>query len=298
MKKMITLIMAFLVVLTTSCGPGEEELPKGMSGKLVFNAGVDFDNALIDVHYYVPPGDPAKMDFQFILHGMDRNAYDYLVPWAAKARKYGLVTIAPEFSEAYFNTDEYNEGNLISGTGAMNPPAKTTFSLIDRIFEFVLEELDLSSDTYNIYGHSAGGQFVHRFMMFYESPYVDKAVAANPGWYTYPDATINYPYGVNPYITDINSFREVYHGKELTILLGMADTLRTSSLRTTPEADAQGLNRFERGNNFFNANQQWATGSGHQFRWHVQHVPDVGHDHTLMSPAAADFLYGGDKKGK
>ena len=86
------------------------------------------------------------------------------------------------------------------------------------------------------------------------------------------DAGINYPYGVNPYITDINVFRASYHGKELTILLGTADTIRNSSLRTTPQADAQGLNRFERGNNFFTANQQWAAGSGTMFRMPVMTI--------------------------
>lgn len=289
------LLIVLLLAAITNCKPKEPEIPDGKSGKLVFNPGVNFGNAPIDVYYYIPPGDPAKMDFQVILHGMDRNAYEYLIPWASKAREYGIVTVAPEFKEEYFNSEQYNEGNLIGNSGSLNPPDKTTFWLIDRIFEFVLEELKLTQTSYNIYGHSAGGQFVHRFMMFHGSPYVKKAVAANPGWYTSPDAAINYPYGVRPYITDINSFRANYYAKELIILLGTADTLRTSSLRTTPEADAQGLNRFERGNNFFTANQQWAVAGGHQFRWQCHHVPDVGHNHTLMSPAAADHLYGGPK---
>ncbi|MFO7574344.1 MAG: hypothetical protein R6W67_04240 [Bacteroidales bacterium] len=295
MKKIKILLLAILTVTLTSCGSGKEELSKGKSGKLVFNAGADFDNVLIDVYYYVPPGDSAEMDFQVILHGMGRNADEYIVPWASKAREYGLVTIAPEFGSDYFDTRKYNEGNIIDGGGSLNPPEKTTFWLIDKIFEFVLEELELTFDSYNIFGHSAGGQFVHRFLQFYESPYLDKAVAANAGWYTFPDETIDFPYGVNNYCGDISNFRTRYHGKQLTILLGTADTLRTSSLRTTPQADAQGLNRFERGNNFFDTNQQWAVSGGHQFSWQVQHVQNVGHDHTLMSPAAADHLYGGRK---
>jgi len=295
MKKILTLLLAMLTVTVTSCESGDDDQPQGKSGKLVFNAGANFDNELIDVWYYVPPGDPAVMDFQVVLHGMDRNAYEYLGPWAAKARQYGIVTIAPEFRSDYFDTRKYNEGNIIDSGGSLNPPEKTTFYLIDKIFEFVLEELELEFDNYNIFGHSAGAQFVHRFLMFYSSPYVDKAVAANSGWYTFPTLENDFPYGVNNYCGDISNFRSRFYGKKLTILLGTADTLRTSSLRTTPEADAQGLDRFERGNNFFNTNQQWAVSSGYLFRWQVQHVQDVGHDHTLMSPAAADHLYGGRK---
>jgi poly(3-hydroxybutyrate) depolymerase len=292
MIKMFTVIFAILSVAFNACNPEVDDPPRGRTGMLVFNAGEDFDSVMMNVHYYVPPGDPSKMDFQVVIHGAERNADEYIVPWAAKAREYGLVLIAPQFDSDYFSTRKFNEGNLLSSMGGINPPEKTSFSLIDRIFEFVQEELDLSFSRYNIYGHSAGAQFVHRLMQFYDSPYINKAVAANAGWYTFPDETINFPYGVRTITDDINSFRAEYYGKLLTILVGTADTLRTNSLRTTPQADAQGLNRFERGNNFFDSNQQWAVSGGHQFKWHLQHVQDVGHDHTLMSPAAADHLYG------
>jgi hypothetical protein len=56
--------------------------------------------------------------------------------------------------------------------------------------------LKLDHAGYDMYGHSAGAQFVHRYLQFYDSPKVKKAVAANAGWYTFPNEAINYPYGI------------------------------------------------------------------------------------------------------
>ena len=47
---------------------------------------------------------------------------------------------------------------------------------------------------YALYGHSAGGQFVHRYVAFADAPRMESAVAANSGWYTMPDDGA-FPYG-------------------------------------------------------------------------------------------------------
>ncbi len=288
----LILLLAVAVFAMGSCKKMDDD-QKGISGTLFFNAGENFNNVVIDVHYYLPRGDVSKMGFQVIMHDENRNGKQALLPWIDKAEEYRLVLVAPEFRSDYFDNRRYDEGNIIAGFGTLNPPEKTTFWLVDKIFEFVQEELDLSSSNYNIYGHSAGAEFIYRSLMFYNSPYVYKSIAANPGWYTYPDVTIDFPYGINNYCGDVINFRKRYHAKDMTILLGTADTLRNGTLRITPQSDAQGLNRLERGNNHFNTNQHWAVSAGHPFLWHLHHAQDVGHDNSLMSKEAADYLYGG-----
>jgi hypothetical protein len=268
------------------------------SGIMTFNAGPGFDDREIKVHYYIPAGKVSEMTCQVVMHGAGRNADDYLAGWISKADEYGLIIIAPAFSGELFRSEEYYGGRAVTSDGEINEPGLTTFSLIDRIFELVKETYNLKQTSYNIYGHSAGGQFTHRFMLFYDSPYVDRAVAANAGWYTFPDDTIDYPYGLRGLYPDIDILRKKYYARQLTILLGTADTIRGRDLRQTDEADLQGLTRLARGEAFFNYNKLMAERLGLAFEWNEAYVPGAGHDHTRMSPAAADLLYGKPDNGK
>jgi hypothetical protein len=224
------------------------------------------------------------------LHGAERNGREYLAAWAPKAREYGIIIIAPEFSETQFNTVQYNEGGAIEGS-KLASSEKMTFALIDQIFDFTKTELKLTNSTYNIYGHSAGAQFVHRYLQFYQSPKLKKSVAANAGWYTFPDETIDYPYGIKSLTSEPKDFRKKYYEKDLLVLLGTSDTLRTGDLRINEPADKQGRNRLQRGNNFFNYSKAKATSETSSYNWKVDYAQGVGHDHTLMSAKAADLLY-------
>jgi hypothetical protein len=62
------------------------------------------------------------------------------------------------------------------------------------------------------------------------------------------------------------------------------------NLRRTPEADAQGLNRLERGQYFFAAARRAAGARGLPFRWRLRTVGGAGHDSAKMSPDAAEFM--------
>ncbi|MCO7114820.1 hypothetical protein NIB75_27395 [Bacteroides uniformis] len=56
-----------------------------------------------------------------------------------------------------------------------NAPEKITPVLVDKLFEYVRQFTGSMRKGYMIYGHSAGGQFVQRFMLFHDSPYVEKS---------------------------------------------------------------------------------------------------------------------------
>ncbi len=292
------LVLAFLLfaglALSNAKEPGKARETGEKSGILKFKAGPDFQDKVIPLHYFMPSGDPGRMSVQIILHGASRNAEEYLEGWKDKARKYGIIVIAPEFSRVQFTIGEYTHGLFVDSLNRMNPPQLTLFSLVDQIFALAKSELQLEHEQYNIYGHSAGGQFVHRYLQFFHSPYLNKAVAANPGWYTYPDEAIGYPYGISGLFEDYSALRQKYYAKDMLILLGTADTSRTDNLRVNAEADLQGLNRLERGKNFFAANSKVAKRAQQLFNWKIAYVQDAGHQHELMSAAAADILYGGN----
>lgn len=286
------LVIATSVLLTTTLPL--RKTTKGISGihgVLTYNCSSDFDHKIIPIHYFIPDGDPTQMKVQIVMHGASRNADEYLKGWEESSKAYKLIIIVPEFSKEQFSIGTYTQGNLLDSLKHLNDSQKTIFYLLDELFLFTKNQLKLEQNGFYLFGHSAGGQFVHRFLQFHNSPYVISAVAANPGWYTYPDENIKYPYGIQNLFSDPQNVRKEYFSKDMTILLGTADTLRSSNLRMNADADKQGLNRLERGKNYYNTLKNVAQSQNIPFNWKLSFVQDAGHDHTLMSPAAADVLF-------
>jgi len=197
-----------------------------------------------------------------------------------------------QFSEEDFPEDAYQRGNVKNGAGAFVSPDSMTYPIISDVFHFFLEHSSSQATKYNIYGHSAGSQFVHRYLLFNNTSEGNLAVAANAGWYTFPNDAIDYPYGIGDSEDDIGVDVEAYYGKRLIVLLGEADTLRTENLNTSSKADAQGRMRLERGNAFFEFCKADTESRGVSFRWERVYVAGVGHSDAKMAPTAARLLYG------
>src|SRR3954454_2110358 len=70
------------------------------------------------------------------------------------------------------------------------------FSAIDPIFDDFKKQFGSTRETYELYGHSAGGGFVHFVLLMVPDAKIDHAVAANPPSYTMPDADVAYPFGL------------------------------------------------------------------------------------------------------
>ncbi|MBQ3717728.1 MAG: hypothetical protein II901_05010 [Paludibacteraceae bacterium] len=165
-----------------------------------------------------------------------------------------------------------------------------TFSIIDAIFKAFVQKFDIADHTYNIYGHSAGAQFVHRFVLFYDSPYLDKAVAANAGTYTFISNKQDFPYGYRN-LGGLSAVSNKAFQKKLVVFLAEGDTIRDSYLNVTNEADRQGSNRFERGNHFFQSAENYVARKNIPLQWQLRTLPNAAHSNRRMAPAAADLLY-------
>ncbi len=164
---------------------------------------------------------------------------------------------------------------------------KWTFQIVDDLQKNTASALGLKSDIYDIFGHSAGGQFVHRFVLFMPKAKVRLALAANPGWYTLPDFEQGYPYGLKH--EGLSFTREdVVHWtlKHVMILRGTEDVERTANLQQTPEADAQGKNRFERAGFMYNKIKAINPNTN----WRLIDAPKVAHDQVRMAIAAQYVL--------
>jgi poly(3-hydroxybutyrate) depolymerase len=229
----------------------------------------------------------------FVMHGMKRNADEYRDQWHDLADKHDFLLVVPEFSDRdYPESKAYNLGNVFDGQGGRRPQAEWSFSAIEPIFDEVRQRFGMTVEGYAIYGHSAGAQFVHRFLFHIPNARVTRAVAANAGWYTMPDFSIEYPHGLKDSAVTREMLEQAMQ-RPLTILLGEDDTdPEHPSLRRTPEALAQGLHRFARGQAFFAAGRAASRDLGVPFAWQLETVPGADHDNRLMAPAAVPYLLG------
>jgi pimeloyl-ACP methyl ester carboxylesterase len=248
-------------------------------------------NPDVRVSVAVPPTLSARTKILLVMSGRQRNADEYLDSWLAWSAKNDYLVLAPEFDrENWREPLGYNFGNIAAGreeSNRANPKNKWSFTLVEQIFAAARSGFALRAEKYDLFGHSAGGQFVHRFMLFYPENRARLAIAANPGFYTLPDANEIFPYGLKNSPVEITPKDLLNWTKRNVIIMrGTADVERTESLRQTPEADAQGKNRFERAAFMFAKIKTLNP----QTKWRLIDVPNIAHDQKGMARAAQKVL--------
>ncbi len=256
----------------------------------------DWPGPDIPVWTYVPSGvDLSNVPIVFVMHGASRNPARYLLDWAPFAQERGFVVIAPEFGRRHFaGAERYNRGNVIAiaedGSFTDNAREDWTFAAIEPVFDHTVQALGSSRKTYTLYGHSAGAQFIHRFMFHVPQARVSRFLAANAGWYTMPDFEQRYPYGLRDGGISRTAMQEALQ-KDVIILLGDQDIdEQHRSLRRTPEAMLQGPHRYARGFEFVRIAEETATDLNVPLRWRVESVPGVAHRNRGMAAAAAKHV--------
>jgi poly(3-hydroxybutyrate) depolymerase len=260
------------------------ELPEG-SSDYVFS---DWDGTPLRVYTYRPANVAADQPIMIVMHGVERDADRYRDEWIAVAKKTGLIIAAPEFSDKKFpKSTNYNLGGL--GKRQRENGIASAFDAIEPLFDDLRQRTGSPRQKYYLYGHSAGAQFVHRFVFAKPDARIETAFAANAGWYTMLQADASFPYGLKgsglPDSTISNAL-----SAPLVVLLGDADTDTGGNLRSTPEADAQGKTRLERGLNFFRASASLVDQQQLPFAWRLAIVPGAGHQNHKMAWGVRNFL--------
>jgi hypothetical protein len=257
----------------------------------------DFQSLIIKTYYHIPIYVTNNTPIVFVFHGAGRNAKDYRDAMIAKSNQFNFIVIVPEFSIANFpGGDGYNLGNVfIDGDnpsiGTLNPEEEWAFSVIEPLFDFIKQSLNNSTPKYHIFGHSAGGQFAHRFMMFKPNARFDKVLSSGSGWSTVSNMDINFPYGFKNSPLEDNSFENLFE-KQLTIQIGGLDIDPNSSgLRHNQFVDVQGLNRLERANHFFDEALQLSQEYNLEFNWDLYINEGRTHDYLTASESAANLIF-------
>ena len=245
----------------------------------------------LPVWYQLPDTVTADTPVVVVMHGVNRDADRYRDKWAGLARRYDMIVVVPEFSAAAFpGSRGYNTGFLTEEDGTPRPPALWSFAAIEPLFDAVRARFGTRVSRYTLYGHSAGAQFVHRFVMFMPEARLAQAISANAGWYTMPDPEGPFPYGLAGAPLPPAALPRAL-GQPMVVLLGTADTdVNDPNLRTTPEANRQGPHRFARGQSFLAEGRAAAARLDVPFGWTLEEVPGVGHSNGRMAEAAARLI--------
>ena len=130
-------------------------------------------------------------------HGVGRNGRDYRDYWMPLVDAAGILVISIEFTEQAFpDYLWYHFGNLHDEKGGPNPREQWTYGIDERLFTALCDQGLTRRQRYGLFGHSAGGQFVHRMLSFGFRDRVAVAVSANAGTYAMPDLEIAWPFGL------------------------------------------------------------------------------------------------------
>ncbi len=252
----------------------------------------------VTIFYYIPTrGNIKKMKVLFSMHGAERSGLIQRGVWRNLAEEYGFIVLAPQFTHA----NKYMENDYQFGGVSEDPknfilkPRETwTYQIIEPLFDYFKECTGNTAETYDMFGHSAGGQFVHRYLLMTPEARVGKAVAANPGNYTYPDENGLYsasgvladppswPYSLKDTPFANEEYLATFFKRNLTILIGTNDTEPSTGLADNHPVFIQGINRYERAWKFFNASQIIARKKNYAFNWTIMNVPEAGHSSAQM----------------
>lgn len=240
---------------------------------------------------HVPPRVAKDTPVVIVMHGRGRDADRYRDEWKDLAAAQGFILAVPEFdAERFPGSNSYNHGWFRERDGTPRPRTQWSFAAIEPLFDEVKRRSGSEVDGYALYGHSAGAQFVHRFILMMPEARYTAAVTANAGSYAFPDFTIDYPFGLKGAPVDAEGLKRVL-GKPVVVLLGTEDNDPAhKSLPVQPQAKKQGLHRLARGEAFFAAGRESASEIGVPFGWRLRHVPGVAHSNDGMARAAAPLL--------
>jgi hypothetical protein len=224
-------------------------------------------------------------------HGVGRNGAAYRDYWLKLVDEAGILAIAVEFPEASFpDYLRYHFGNLHDESGTPNPRAQWTYGIDERLFAALRAQDVTARRRYGLFGHSAGGQFVHRMLSFGYREHVAVAVCANAGTYAMPDLDVAWPFGLGATEIDAAELAELLRFR-ITVMAGTEDTKTTGRFFPKgPRSMRQGGTRYERAHNYVGAGRAAAAALGTHCAWTVIDVPGVGHDGEGMSIAAVPVV--------
>ncbi len=291
--KMIALLLATLAVAMAAEGEQQAAWPEKGLYKFDRWAG-----RAISVHYSVPPDAGPLSPILMVVPGAQRNAGEYRDAWHGLALANTFIVLAVEARECDFPTElDYNAGGVVTPTGVAVPQELWIYSAMEPLFDDFKARFGSQRQRYSLYGHSAGGQFVHTFLLFKPDARVSRAVAANPAFFMMPRSKDEYPFGVHGAPVTPAAIKR-WLASPLVVVLGDRDVgPRTRPLSNGPQAHAQGPHVLARGLRFYHEALVTASEMGVPLAWKLEILHDVGHSNVHVASHAVKHLFPNEALG-
>lgn len=286
------------------------------SGAFLIEGGKGKKDKPIKIYYHQPKEFSPNSKILIVIPGAGRSGESYRDAWVNSSEKYNVLVLTPTYPEETYPFEQYHLCGIVDTSNLKKAVRRVTntniaqldesifeyklntdketwlFNDFDRLFDLVVQSLNSNQKQYDIFGHSAGGQILHRMAIFSPNSKVNKIVAANSGFYTIPNLNIDFPFGLKNTSFEMEQLSYSFT-TPLLILVGELDNKneKGGTLLRSPTVDEQGLHRLERAHYFFAETQRIAEEMKGDFNWKMKVVPHVGHNHREMSKVAALYLH-------
>ncbi|UCF91156.1 MAG: hypothetical protein JSW39_23235 [Desulfobacterales bacterium] len=240
---------------------------------------------------YIPHNAGVGAPVFVTVHGLARHAQEQALSFAPLAERYGMVLVAPLFPRHRFADYQC--------LGYMGKGERADLAL-DRIMAEVGFLTGAKTDKIYLFGYSGGGEFAHRYALAYPQRVVRLAAAA-AAWYTFPDPSVKFPFGLKavPYPPPIPYNPQHFLSVPACVMVGETDVDRSVTPGRSRRLERQqGADRLERGRNWIQAMAAAAQKHHLNTPFHFQVLPACGHsfrqcmDQGGMGRLIFDFLLG------
>jgi pimeloyl-ACP methyl ester carboxylesterase len=256
-------------------------------------------------YYYVPTKLTDQTEVLILVHGTpkdlmpEENAEFYVVSWADFAEEHNYILIAPAFNQENFSS-RYGDQAMGGYRGLFGREIGADEWVL-RLVNTFQHSTKILSDQFSLYGHSAGGQFVGRFLVTHPEV-VKRAVITSAATYPQPDFDVQWPHGMGELHADIVwdedriNHVDIVPEKEkwldatkvpLTVIVGMNDT---EELPQELIPGQKGKNRYVIARNWIQDMETFAESNGVESHFEIELIPGIGHSMSGLIPYSQNAI--------
>lgn len=180
------------------------------------------------------------------VHGINRGAEEMASLLLSRARAIGRTVVVPHFDTTHW--PRYQRAACRN---------RSDWALL-RLMQALRSEGQIGAGAFDLSGFSGGAQFAHRFAWLYPS-LVGSLCLTAPGWWTFPDSAVSWPYGIGAAPRDKGTSFQMqanlrrFLDRQIIVCVGSDDVQRDGNLRQGQAIDTQqGPNRYGRA-------RRWST---------------------------------------